>query len=212
VPQFAVVWLVAAAIIFTNSRVILAVSLTIVAMASLICAHLDPSWAGNSFEMLELVLALGLAGAYVGLVSSIVLVGLEKGALKSVAAAATLSGFMHTFRIFGGQVGVSIMNRFLTVREEFHSNMLGLHVQVGDWLTDERLRLISLGMLPRSSGLDEAQARAGALLGQQVHAQAYTLAVADGFVLITGVVAAFLLLMLLMTPVKVSYQDLRKMP
>jgi DHA2 family multidrug resistance protein len=67
-------------------------------------------------------------------------------------------------------------------------------------------------MLPTSSGVDEAQARAGALLGQQVHAQAYTLAIADGFVLITGVVAAFLLLMLLMNPVKVSYQDLRRMP
>src|SRR5260370_17748974 len=103
-----------------------------------------------------------------------VLVGLEKGGLKSAAAAATLSGFMHTFRIFGGQVGVSLMNRFLTVREEFHSNMLGLHVQVGNWLTDERLRIISLGMLPSSSGSDEAQARAAALLRHQVPAQPYT--------------------------------------
>jgi DHA2 family multidrug resistance protein len=98
------------------------------------------------------------------------------------------------------------------VREEFHSNLLGLHVQLGDWLTDERLHLISLGMLPRSSGMDEAQARAGSLLGQQVHAQAYTLAIGDGFVLIAGVTAAFLLVMLLMEPIKVSYQDLRKMP
>jgi len=212
VPQFAAVWLVAAAIIFTNSRLILAASLTIVALGSLVCAHLDSSWAGTSFEALELILATGLAGAYVGLVSSIVLVGLEKGALNSAAAAATLSGFMHTFRIFGGQVGVSLMNRFLTVREEFHSNMLGLHVQVGNWLTDERLRIVSLGMLPSSSGSDEAQARAGALLGQQVHAQAYTLAIADGFVLIAGVVAAFLLIMLFMHPVKPSYQDLRRMP
>ena len=211
-PEFAVVWLVAAAILFTNSRLILAVSLAIVASGSLVCAHLDPSWAGASFETIELVLAMGLAGAYVGLVSSIVLVGLEKGALKSAAAAATLSGFMHTFRIFGGQVGVSLMNRFLTVREEFHSNMLGLHVQVGNWLTDERLRIVGLGMLPSSSGSDEAQARAGALLGQQVHAQAYTLAIADGFVLIAGVVAAFLLIMLFMHPVKPSYQDLRRMP
>jgi DHA2 family multidrug resistance protein len=211
VPQFAVVWLVAAAILFTNSRLILAVSLAIVAMASLVCARLDSSWAGASFEMLELVMAMGLAGAYVGLVSSIVLVGLERGALKSAAAAATLSGFMHTFRIFGGQVGVSFMNRFLTVREEFHSNMLGLHVQIGNWLTDERLRLFSLGLLPSSSGSEEAQARAGALLGRQVHAQAYTLAVADGFVLVAAVTAAFLLIMLLMQPVKVSYQDLRKM-
>jgi DHA2 family multidrug resistance protein len=154
---------------------------------------------------------MGLAGAYVGLVGSIVLVGLEKGALKSAAAAATLSGFMHTFRIFGGQVGVSIMNRFLTVREEFHSNSLGLHVQTGSWLTDDRLRTISLGLLPRSSGLEEALGRAGTVLGQQVHAQAYTLAVADGFVLIACVAATFLLIMLTMQPVKVSYQDLRRM-
>jgi MFS transporter, DHA2 family, multidrug resistance protein len=210
-PQFAVVWLVAAAIIFTNSRLILAASLTVVAFASLICAHLDSSWAGASFEAIELVLATGLAGAYVGLVSSVVLVGLEKGALNSAAAAATLSGFMHTFRIFGGQVGVSIMNRYLSVREQFHSNMLGLHVQIGSWLTDERLRTVGLGMLPGSSGLDEAQARAGALLGKQVHAQAYTLATADGFVLIAGVAATFLMIMLLMDPVKISYQDLRRM-
>ena len=209
-PQFAVVWLVAAAIIFTNSRLILAASLTIVASGSLVCAHLDSSWAGTSFEMLELVLAMGLAGAYVGLVSSIVLVGLEKGALKSAAAAATLSGFMHTFRIFGGQVGVSLMNRFLTVREEFHSNMLGLHVQVGNWITDERLHMVSLGMLPSSSGSDEAQARAGALLGQQVHAQAYTLAIGDGFVLIAGVAAAFLLIMLFMQPVKTKLSRLEE--
>jgi MFS transporter, DHA2 family, multidrug resistance protein len=211
VPQFAVVWLVAAAIIFTNSRLILAASLTVVAFGSLICAHLDSSWAGTSFQTMELVMATGLAGAYVGLVSSVVLVGLEEGALNSAAAAATLSGFMHTTRIFGGQVGVSIMSRFLTVREEFHSNMLGLHVQIGNWLTDERLRIVSLGMQPGSSGSEEAQARAGALLGRQVHAQAYTLAIADGFVLVAAVAAAFLMIMLLMRPVKFSYQDLRKM-
>jgi DHA2 family multidrug resistance protein len=211
VPQFIVVWLVAAAIIFTNSRLILAASLTTVAFGSLICAHLDSSWAGGSFQVMELVLATGLAGAYVGLVSTIVLAGLEKGALNSAAAAATLSGFMHTFRIFGGQVGVSIMNRFLSVREQFHSNMLGLHVQIGSWLTDERLRIADLGVLAVSSGQEEAQGRAVALLSRQVHAQAYTLATADGFVLIAGVTAAFLMVMLLMQPVKISYQDLRRM-
>jgi len=212
VPQFAVVWLVAAAIIYTNSRLVLAAGLTIVASGSLVCAHLDSSWAGGSFQAMELVLATGLACVYIGLVSSIVLVGLEKGALNSAAAAATFSGFMHSFRIFGGQIGVSIMNRFLSVREQFHSNMLGLHVQIGNWLTEERLRMVSLGLLPGSSGQEEAQARAGALLSQQVHAQAYTLAIADGFILIASVAAAFLLVMLLMTPVKITYQALRRMP
>src|ERR1700722_17921695 len=106
-PMFAVVWLVAVSIIYTNSRLILAMGLTLGAVSCWICAHLDTSWAGNSFEIVELLLATGLACTYVGLVSSIVLEALEAGALASAANAATFSGFMHFIRIFGGQVGTS---------------------------------------------------------------------------------------------------------
>jgi DHA2 family multidrug resistance protein len=73
----------------------------------------------------ELLLSLGLASAYIGLVSSIVLEALSAGALTSAANAATFSGFMHLMRIFGGQIGVAAMTRFIAVREQFHSNMLG---------------------------------------------------------------------------------------
>ena len=212
IPQFAVVWLVAVLVIFVNSRLILAAGLTIVGAGCWICAHLDISWAGNSFEAVELLLATGLACSYIGLVSNIVLVALEKGALKSAANAATFSGFMHTIRIFGGQVGVAIMTRFISVREQFHSNMLGLNVQSGAWLTDERLRMLTGGLLPGSTGLDEAQARAVGLLSQQVRGQAYTLATVDGFVLIAWVMLGFLLMMLFMQPDTISYNDLRKMP
>jgi hypothetical protein len=55
---------------------------------------------------------------------------------------------MHFIRIFGGQVGVAAMTRFLSVREKFHSNPLGLHVQAGDWLTDERLRPLAGPAVP----------------------------------------------------------------
>jgi MFS transporter, DHA2 family, multidrug resistance protein len=51
---------------------------------------------------------------------------LEAGALTSMAGAATFSGFMHFIGIFGGQVGVAVMTRFISVREQFHSNLLGL--------------------------------------------------------------------------------------
>jgi len=44
-----------------------------------------------------------------------------------------------------------------------------------------------------------------------VRAQAYTLASADGFVLIGWMVVAYLMLMLLLRPPKFSYMDLRKM-
>ena len=143
--------------------------------------------------------------------SSIVLEGLEAGALTSAANAATFSGFMHFIRLFGGQVGVAVMTRFISVREQFHSNLLGLHVQVGSWLTDERLRMLSAGLLPGSTGPEEAQYRAVGILSQQVRAQAYTLAISDGFILIGWMVVAYLLLMLFLRPGKISYKDLRKM-
>jgi DHA2 family multidrug resistance protein len=210
-PQFAVVWLVAAIVVYTNSRLILAVGLTVIAAGCWVCAHVDSSWAGSSFEAIELALAIGLACAYIGMVGSIVLEALEAGALKSATNAATFSGLMHFVRIFGGAVGVAIMTRFLSVREQFHSNLLGLNVQSGSWLTYERLRMLSGGLLPSSTGPDESQARAIALLSQQVRAQAYTRAVADGFVLMGWVVIGFLLVMLFLRPGKISYKDLRKM-
>jgi len=209
--MFAVVWLVAIVVLYTASRLTLALGLTIVAIGCWICAHVDVLWAGTSFEAVELLFSAGFAGAYIGLVSSIVLQGLESGALTSPVNAATFSGFMHFIRIFGGQIGVAAMTHFISVREKFHSNLLGLHLQSGSWLTDERLRLLTGGLFSASAGPDEAQYRAIGVLSQQVRAQAYTLATADGFILAGCLAAAYLVLMLFLRPPKFSFQDLRKM-
>jgi DHA2 family multidrug resistance protein len=161
--------------------------------------------------MVELLLSLGLAGAYIGLVGSIVLEALDSGALTSAANVATFSGFMHLMRIFGGQIGVAAMTHFIAVREQFHSNMLGLYIQKGSWLTDQRLRMLAGGAMPRSADGQEAMQRAAIALGLQVRAQAYALATSDGFVLIVWLVIAYLLLMLFLRPAKISFSDLSKM-
>ena len=210
-PMFAVVWVVAMVVVYTSSRLTLALGLTVVAIGCWTCAHLDTSWAGSSFESWELLLAAGFACSYVGLVDAIVLEALEAGALTSVANAATISGFIHFIRIFGGQTGVAVMTHFISVREKFHSNLLGLRIVSGSWLSDERLRMLSGGLFPDSGGSEEAQYRAISILGQQVRAQAYTLAIADGFILVGWVVVAYLLLMLLLRPATISYRDLRRM-
>src|SRR6201994_4760496 len=210
-PMFAMVWLAATIIIYTNSRLVLALGLTVSAICCLLWSHLDTSWSGNSFEIIELLLSLGLAGAYIGLVGSIVLEALESGALTSASNVATFSGFMHLMRLFGGQIGVAAMTRFIAVREQFHSNMLGLYVQSGSWLTDHRVRMLTGGLLQESTGQQEAQHRAGAILGLQVRAQAYTLATSDGFILIVWVVIAYFLLMLFLRPGKITFNDLSKM-
>ena len=48
--------------------------------------------------------------------------------------------------------------------------------QAGNWLTDDRLRMLTGGVSANSDGMDEAQKRAVKLLGGQVRQQAYTLA------------------------------------
>jgi len=211
-PMLAVVWLVAFLIVETSSRLVLTLGLTTAAVACWVCSRLDSSWSGNSFQLIELVLAAGFACTYLGLVGSIVLEGLEAGALTSAASAATFSGFMHLVRIFGGQIGVAVMIRFISVREQLHSNLLGLHVDIGNWLTDERVRLLSAGLFSGSSGSEEAQQRAIGVLSQQVRGQAYTLAVSDAFILIAWMVVAYLGLMLFLKPGKISFRMLRSMP
>jgi DHA2 family multidrug resistance protein len=103
------------------------------------------------------------------------------------------------------------MTRLIAVREQYHSNLLGLHVQSGSWLTGERLRLLTGGMLPGSTGTEEAQYRGIGILSQQIRAQAYTLATADGFIVVGWMVVLYLLLMTFLLPAKFSYKDLRKM-
>ena len=210
-PMLAVVWLVAALIVHTSSRLVLTFGLTTAAVACWFCAHLDSSWAGTNFEIVELVLAAGFACTYIGLVSSIVLEAIEAGALASIANTATFSGFMHFIRLFGGQIGVTAMTRFISEREKIHSNLLGLHVDAGGWLTEERLQMLGAGLFPASAGSQEAQQRAAGILSQQVRAQAYTLAISDAFILIACTVVGYLLLMLFLKPNKLSFKVLRSM-
>jgi DHA2 family multidrug resistance protein len=211
IPMFAVVWLVALLVLHANSRATLTIGFAVGALASWHYAHLDTSWSGASFEAVELVLSAGFACTYIGLVANIILEGLEAGALNSAVNAATFSGLMHFIRLFGGQVGVAFMSSVLTVRERFHSNLLGLHVSAGDWITSERLQALTAGMLPKSTGADEAQMRAIEILSAQVRAQAYTMATADGFILVGWMVISFLLLMALLRRPRFSFQDLRRM-
>jgi len=209
-PAFAVAGLVTALMMHTNSRLILTVGLTVAAVACWFCAHLDTSWSANNFVTMELFMAVSFTGTFIGLVGSIVLEALESGALRNSTNAATFGGFMHFIRIFGGAVCAALMTRFISVREQFHSNLLGLHVQTGSWLTDRRLRILGGVLLPESTGPQEARYRALSILDEQVRGQAYTMAIADGFILVGWMVTAYLLMTLLLKPSKFTFKDLRK--
>ena len=209
-PQFVFGWIVAALVIWFDTRVVMAAGFALTGVSCWMNAHADAAWAGFSFWNSDLLLALGLSMAYVGMVGAIIIQGLESGALTSAVNANTFSGWFHTIRILGGQVGVAALTRFLSVREKFHSNRLGLDVSIGSWTTEERLRTLTGGLLPHSSGLDEAQARSLGLLSAQVRKQAATLSYLDGFVLLEWSIVLFLILAAFLKPFSANYRLLSK--
>jgi hypothetical protein len=82
---------------------------------------------------------------------------------------------------------------------------IGLHVDVGNWVTGQRLKALTGGLFPDSSGLAEARARAAVILGKQVRLQAYTLAYSDAFIFLAVVAAVILVLIALMKPMKIYF-------
>ena len=188
-----------------DNRLILAAGFAIVAVACLINTQLTTAWAGQNFLTSQLVIGAGLSVTFVAMVGSIVQQAANSGAISTPINALTYAAFIHSIRLFGGELGSAFMQRFITVREQFHSNLIGLHVEVGNWLTDERLRLLTGGVSANSTGVDEAQTRSAALLAGQVRQQAYALAYTDGFMIIAWVCVGIIVLIACLKPMKMFF-------
>jgi DHA2 family multidrug resistance protein len=122
----------------------------------------------------------------------------------------TFAGYFQTVRLFGGEIGVAFLQHFLSTREQFHSNILGLGVQLGEPATKQRLLGLSAGMLSHSPGLGAAAGRAVEILGLQMRQQAFTLAITDSFLLVACSVVCCLVVIACMAPVPTQYRQVVK--
>src|SRR5215470_3358838 len=190
-----------------DNRLVFATGFTIVAIACLLNAQLTSVWAGDNFFVSQIVIGGGLALAFVTLVGSIVQNSFATNALANPINILTYSAFIHSVRLMGGEVGTALMQRIISVREQFHSNMIGLHVDGGSWLTSERLAAIAHGLFPNSAGSEEAQARAALIVGGQVKTQAYALAYSDGYLAIALVAAVAIILIACLNPMKIVFDS-----
>jgi len=129
------------------------------------------------------------------------------GALSRPIDVLTFAGYFQTVRLFGGELGASFMQHFIPIREQFHSNILGLSVQLGQSATNQRLSELTAGMSAHSSGLQEATAKAATILGLQVRQQAFTLAIADSFLLIAWSTICCLVVVSCMASVPTQYRQ-----
>ena len=186
-------------------RLLMAAGFSITAIACLMNARLTSAWTDTNFWISQLFLGVGLSLTFVSLIGSNIQQLAETGAVFRPVDMLTFSAYLHTIRLLGGEAGTGIIQRLLTLREQFHSNIIGLNVDLGNWVTGDRLTLLTGGLFPGSAGMDEAQARAAMVLGGQVRAQATTLAYADAFTACALVAAATMILLAFMKPMRIGF-------
>ena len=186
-----------------DSRLVMGLGFATIAAACVTNAQYTGVWSAENYFRSELLMAVGQSFAFVGLVSTIILQAFTSGGLTSPFRVLTFSAFFHTVRLFGGQVGVAVMTRFIAEQEKLHSYLLGLHVQAGDWITDHLLRGVSAGLAAKSSGA--AAGRAVAIIDGKIRLEAYTLTFIDAFHLIVWVCVGALVLTALLRRSAIGY-------
>jgi DHA2 family multidrug resistance protein len=191
-----------------DPRLLLAIGLACTAFAAWLNAQYSGAWAAENFYRTELLTGVGQAFAFIGLVGCIVLQAIFAGALAKPEWVLTLSAFFHTIRILGGTAGAIYMGHFVTQREKLHSNLLGLHVSGGDWITSQNIHAMSAGLYAKSSGMAAAGARAIDLIAARLRLQAYSLSILDGFLLIAWSCACALIFVALLRRSPLNYHDL----
>jgi len=133
------------------------------------------------------------------------------GALAKPEWVLSISAFFHVIRLFGGTAGAIYMGHFVAQREKLHSNLLGLHVTSGNWITDRNIHALTAGLYAKTSGMATAGARAIDLIAARLRLQAYSLSLSDGFLLISWSCICALIFVALLRRPPLNYADFSEM-
>jgi len=193
----------------SDPRLLLAAGLACTAFAAWLNSQYTSAWGAENFYRTELLTGVGQAVTFIGLVGCIVLQAIFSGGLAKPERALTFSAFFHVIRLFGGTAGAIYMGHFVAQREKLHSNLLGLHVSSGSWITDQNIHAMTAGLYAKSYGLAAAGARAVDLIAARMRLQAYSLSIIDGFLLIAWSCVCALILVALLRKSPLNYSDLR---
>jgi len=194
-----------------DPRLLFAIGLACTAFAAWLNSQYTSAWAAENLYRTELLTGLGQAFAFIGLVGCIVLQAIFAGALAKPEWVLSFSAFFHTIRLFGGTAGAIYMGLFIAQREKLHSELLGLHVSSGNWISDQNIHAMTAGLFAKSSSMAAAGARAIDLIAARLRLQAYSLSLVDGFLLIAWSCACALIFVALLRKSPLNYGELSNM-
>jgi len=173
-----------------DPRGVLIVGLSAFATANLLGTQLTHDWAPGDFVTIVILQSIGQAFT---LLPILIIAVSNSDPTRATAFAA----YVQVMRLGGAEIGVALMGTWLRVREQIHSNFIGLHLENGAADVGRILKQLSDSFA--SHGASAASARALGSLSALVQREANVLAYIDGFWLTFWLAIIALVLVALIT-------------
>lgn len=176
-PQLLIGPLVGMVLRYVDARIMMAAGMNLVLVACVLASRLTSAWTESQFIPTMLMQALG---------QTMVLTSLIFYTVRHLnpTLVVTFGAVIQTARLLGGELASALVQTYTRTSTQLHSNVLGSHVISGDLEVAGRLSGFTQVALSRYGALDPSNmARGLLLLGNQVRAQAQTLAFSDAFLL-----------------------------
>jgi DHA2 family multidrug resistance protein len=170
-----------------DGRPVLAFGTMLIGIACLMASNLTSQWATYDFLPSQILQAIGQSFALTALIVMVV-------RSVNLADALTIGALLQMSRLFGGEIGTAFMQTFVRIREQIHSNLVGLHIDSFAISTADRLAAYRGALSAHTADLGVATAQAARLLATTVAQQAAVLSYIDGFLAAAG--GAFVCLLL----------------
>ena len=192
-PQLVIALPLAALLRRIDARWILALGTALIGVACWMGTDLTSEWATEDFLPSQILQAVGQSFALTALLALII------RSMNPIDALA-IGSLLQISRLFGGELGTAFMQTFVRVREQVHSNLVGLHIDSLATQTADRLAEYQGAVAAHTADAAEAAGRAAKLLATAVAQQASVLSYIDGFLAAAGGAFLCLLLVALMRP------------
>jgi MFS transporter, DHA2 family, multidrug resistance protein len=178
-----------------DARVPLSLGLALFAVGAFICIHLAPAWQAADFRLALISIGFG-QGLF--LVPTIFYATRDVAPQQGTTAAA----LFNLSRVVGQTFGIAVIGSLITDREKYHSAILVDSLSNANSAITERINGLVASFLGTHGDMALAQLQAWASLSSTASTQAYVLAFADAFVIVSVVLGLSALLVLMLPPLR----------
>jgi MFS transporter, DHA2 family, multidrug resistance protein len=192
-PQIVLVPLVALLLKRVDARLLLMLGFAIIAIGSWLDTGLTHDWVSGNFVPSAAVEAVGLALAITAVITFTI-------ANITPPQAAAIATTIQIARLLGSELGSALMQTYVRMREQVHSNLIGLHLLAGSPAAEQAAAQLGAPFGARPTGIGSVALQGTGVLADIVRREAFVLAYIDAFWLIAWVALAGMLLVLLLRP------------